>query len=72
MIPVGRDEILSRFIGIPAMLSTLHKLHPAITCKKFHPGKTGSLYCTAGIPLCRDEIFPCNRFSPPKWDEKVN
>ena len=25
-----------------------------------------------GIPLCRDEIFPCNRFSPPKRDEKIN
>ena len=37
MIPVSRDEILSRFAGIPAILQTLHKLHPAITCKTFHP-----------------------------------
>ena len=72
MIPVGRDEILSRFAEIPAVLQTLHKLHPAITCKKFHPGKTGSLFCFAGIPLCRDDSFPYNRFSPPKRDEKVN
>ena len=72
MIPVGRDEILSRFTGIPAVLYTLHELHPAIIWKKFHPVKTGSLYCTAGIPLCRDQIFPCNCFSPPKRDEKSN
>ena len=32
----------------------------------------GSLFCTAGIPLCREEIFPCNRFSPPMRDKKVN
>ena len=30
-----------------------------------------SLHCTAGIPLCRDEIFSCNRFSPPKRNEKA-
>ena len=48
MIPVSRDEILSRFAGIPVVLQTLHKLHPAISCKIFHPGKTGSLFCTAG------------------------
>ena len=68
MISVSQDEILSRFAGISAVLQTLHKLHPAITCKTFHPIKTGSLFCTAGIPLCRDEIFPCNRFSPPRRD----
>ena len=72
MISVDRDEILLRLAGIPAV--TLHKLHPAITCKKFNPGKTGSLFSvsTAGIPVCQDEIFPYNRFSPPKRDEKVN
>ena len=48
----------------------VHKLHSAITCKKFHPGKKGSLFCTAGIPLCRDKIFPCICFSPPKRDDK--
>ena len=63
MIPVSRDEIL---------LQTLHKLHPAITCKTFRPGKTGSLFCKAGIPLFRDEIFPCNRFGLPRRDKKVN
>ena len=42
----------------------------AITCKKFRPDKMGSLFCTAGIPLCRDEIFPCNRFSPPNRKKK--
>ena len=44
MIPVGRDEILSRFAGIRSVLKTLHKLHSAITCKKFHPGKAESLF----------------------------
>ena len=24
------------------------------------------------IVLCREEIFPCNSFSPPKPDEKIN
>ena len=72
MIPVSWDEILSRFAGIPVVLYTLHNLHPAITCKTFHPEKTGSLFCTAGIPLCRDEIFPCNRFSLPRRDKKVS
>ena len=64
MIPVDWDEILSRFAEIPEVLKILHKLYLAITCKRFHLGKAGSLLCTAGIP--------CNRFSPPKWDEKVN
>ena len=72
MIPVGRDEILSCLAGNSAVLQTLHKLHPTITCKKFHPGKTGSFFCTPGIPIFRDEIFPCNRYGPPKPDEKVN
>ena len=72
MIPVSQDEILSRFAGIPATLKTLHKLDLAITCKTFHPDKTGSPFCTAGIPLCRDKIFPCNCFSPPRRDKKVN
>ena len=55
MIPVDRDEILSRFAVIPAvLLKSLHKLHISITCKKFYPGKIRSLLCTAGIPLCRD------------------
>ena len=57
MIPVGRDEILSRFAGIPAVLEILHKLYLVIKRKKFHPGKAGSLFITAGIPLCRDEIY---------------
>ena len=48
MISVGRGEILSRFAGIPAVLQILHYLYLAITCKKFHPGKVGSLFCTAG------------------------
>ena len=30
-IPVARDEILYRFAGITTMLSTLHKLYPAIS-----------------------------------------
>ena len=24
------------------------------------------------MPFCRDEIFPCNCFSPPKRDEKIH
>ena len=43
-----------------------------ITCKTFHPGKTGSLFCRAGIPLYWDKIFPCNCFSPPRRNKKVN
>ena len=68
MISVVRDEILSCFTGILGVLGILHKLYLAITCKKFHPDKAGSLFCTAGIPLCRNEIFPCNCFSLPKRD----
>ena len=45
MIPVGRDQTLSRFAGIQAALQILHKLYPAITCEKFHPGKVGPLFC---------------------------
>ena len=70
MIPLSRDEILSRFAEIPAV--TLHKLHPAITCKTLHRGKMGSLFCTAEIPLSRDEIFSYNCFNPPRRDKKVN
>ena len=75
MIPVGRDEILSRSrdsAEISAVLLTLHKSYPAITCEKFHPSKVGSRFCTVGISLCRNEIFPCNHFSPLKQDEKIN
>ena len=57
MILVKGDEILSRFAGIPAVLQTLHKLHPAITCKTFYVKR--SVFCTAGIPLCRDKTFSC-------------
>ena len=75
MIPVNRDQILLRFARIPTekeIPGSLHKLRPVITCKTFHPCKTGSLFCTAGIPLCRDVIFSCNRFSPRRGDKKVN
>ena len=44
MTPVGRDEILSGFAGILAVLEILHKLYLAITYKKVRPGKTGSLF----------------------------
>ena len=43
MILVGRDEILSRFARIRAVLKTLHKLYPEITCEKFHLGKVESV-----------------------------
>ena len=49
----------------------LHKSYFTITCEKFDPGKAGSLFCTAGIPLCCDEFSPCNCINPPKWDGKV-
>ena len=39
------------------IIKTLHNSYPAIACEKFNPGKTGSPFCDAGIPLCRDEIF---------------
>ena len=57
MILVSQDEILSRFAGIPTVLQTLHKLHPAIASKMFYVKQR--LICLAGIPLCRDETFPC-------------
>ena len=71
MIPVSRDELPSRLAGIPAVLQIFHKLHPAITCKTFHPGNTGSLFFTAAIPLCQDKILPCNHFSLPRRDKTV-
>ena len=71
MIPVGKYEVLSHFAEILAVLLTLLNLYPAIICEKFHRGKTGFLFCTAGIPICRNETFPRNRFNPPKPDEKV-
>ena len=43
MIPVGKDEILFRFAGIPAVLCIILE----ITCKKFHPGKLGSRFAGA-------------------------
>ena len=63
MFAIGRDEIMS---------CILHKLYLAISCKRFHPGKEGSFFCTAVMPLCRDKISPYNRFSQPKQDERVN
>ena len=71
VIPFGWDEILSCFAGTPTVLWTLHKLYPTIRCKKFRYDKVGSLFCTVGTPFCQEEISPCNRFSPPKRDEKV-
>ena len=59
--------------SFPRIFKGLQEREPdAIRSENFHPGKAGSLFYTAGIPLCRDEISPCNRFSPPKWNEKVN
>ena len=58
--------------GITTELWTLNEIYPAITCEKFHPGKMWSLFCTAGFPPCLDKIFLCNRFNPPKRNEKVN
>ena len=52
MISVSPDEILARSAGIPAVLQILHKLYPAMTSEKLHPGKAESLFYIAGIPLC--------------------
>ena len=51
MIPVGRNEVLSRFAEIPAVLQNLHKSYPAITWERFHPGEAEPLFCANGIPL---------------------
>ena len=48
MISVDWNEILSRFAGVPAVLSTLYKLYPTITCEKFLPGKLESLLVLPG------------------------
>ena len=37
----------------------------------FYPGKSGSLFCTGGIPLCRNDIFPCNGFSSSKQEDNL-
>ena len=50
MIPIGQDKVLSRFARIPGIL------YPATICEKFHLGIAGSLFCTAGYPLCQDKI----------------
>ena len=47
-------------------------LYLAITCKKFYPHKVESFFCTAGMLLFQDEIFPYDCFSPPKRYEKVD
>ena len=64
MIFFNQAEIMFGFVGIPAVLLTLHKLYPAITCEKFNAGIAGSLFCTTKILLCRDKLFSCNRWSP--------
>ena len=61
MIPVGQDKILSYFAGILAFLYILHKLYLRLYLK--YSIKAGSPYCSARIPLCRYEIFLCNRFN---------
>ena len=71
MILVDQEKILSCFARVPAVLKTLHKLYSAIACEKFLYCKAESLFCTVGIPLYWDKIFPSDRFSPPKRDEKV-
>ena len=63
MIPVGWDNVVSRFAGISPVLLTLHKLYPAM------------IFCDY-ILYCRNPTFPgqnfsCNRFSLPKRNEKV-
>ena len=39
--------------------------------EQFHPDRVGSFFCTGGIPLYPDEIFPSNSFNPPKQDENT-
>ena len=72
MIPVSRDEILSRFAGIRQCCKLFINYILLLHGKMFHPGKTGSLFCTAAILLCWEAIFPRNRFSPSRRDKKVN
>ena len=70
IIPVGMKfcPVLSRsWECYKFFINYILRLH----AKRFIPARL-ALFSTAGIPLCRDEIFPCNRFSPPKRDEKVN
>ena len=71
MIPVGGMKLCTVLPGsrqcYKLFINYVLQLHV-----KFHPGKTGSHFCTAEIPPCRDKIFPCNRFSSPNRDEKVN
>ena len=56
MVSVAREEILSRFVGIKAVLQTLHKFYSPITCEKFHSSVARSFFCTARIPLCRTKF----------------
>ena len=48
MILVSRDEILSRFAGIPAVILHPVILHPVISCKTFHPSKTDPSFAQSG------------------------
>ena len=70
MVPVGQDEVLSRFSGIPAVLYyksyPLHKLYPVITCEKFDSGKAGSLFCTTGMKFSH-EIASARLSEMKKW-----
>ena len=39
--------------------------------KCFIPARQDPSFVQPGY-LCQDKIFPCNCFSPPRWDKKVN
>ena len=64
MIPVGRDEILSHFAG---------KLYLAIIYKSFIPARGDPSFALPRSRFTETKfVIPCNRFRPPKKDEKVN
>ena len=76
MVPVGRYEILSRFAEIPTeiLINYILRLH----VKNFILARLDSSFLKVSsfiVPLlcreiCQEEIFLCNRFIPPKQDEK--
>ena len=71
MIPVGQNEILSRFLGIPAVLQILHKLYLTITCivKPVYSGHLRDWSNVSAIDRC-----PLHRFDkkPVKISAKSN
>ena len=70
-LPESQQNMTEFYSDQPGSSNHQHKLHLAIVCKNFHPGRAEFLFCTVVILLCRGKIFACNCFSPPKQYEKV-